>query len=49
MTVDKVPGATDVLGHQRTEYLCQWFKGATASRGGYEEHMLEKYVPPAKR
>ena len=50
MTVDKVPGdrphatSSQIL----TEYRCEWFRGATAERGGFGEHVLEIYVPPKK-
>lgn len=43
MTVDEVPDAT------RKTYLTRWFKGASAERGGFGEHLLTKYVPPAKK
>jgi uncharacterized protein YodC (DUF2158 family) len=48
MTVDEVPG---VRKYQKgdDEYLCKWFKGATADQGSYGEHLLQKYVPPAKK
>lgn len=43
MTVDAVPGEWQ---YHMKEYRCLWFKGATASQGGYEEHVLVKYVKP---
>lgn len=50
MTVDQVPGdlrsSYDHVG--RTDYRCEWFKGATAAHGDYGEHLLEAYVPPKK-
>ena len=50
MAVDKVPGdlATDYATKPLTEYHCEWFKGATAQRGTFGEHLLETYVPPKK-
>ncbi|MGR0183235.1 YodC family protein [Azospirillum aestuarii] len=46
MTVDEVP---DDVGRNRTYYRCCWFKGAVAQSGNYSEHLLEKYVAPAKK
>ena len=34
--------------HNDGDYLCKWFKGATSAQGHYPEHVLDKYVPPAK-
>lgn len=49
MTVDKVPGDTRDYGVDPIkEYHCEWFKGATAQRGNFAEHLLDKYVPPKK-
>lgn len=48
MTVDKVPGDPQSFGGPLTEYHCEWFKGATAQRGSFGEHLLEAYVPPKK-
>ncbi len=50
MTVDQIPGeAKRAYPHKpRDDYLCEWFKGATAAHGGYGEHLLEKYEPPKK-
>lgn len=48
MTVDKVPGEPTPSGN-RTEYLCEWFKGAVAARGSYGEHLIKIYEPPAKK
>jgi uncharacterized protein YodC (DUF2158 family) len=52
MTVDVVPGESvgilSGLGESDV-YVCQWFKGATAERGPYGEHLLEKYIRPAKK
>jgi uncharacterized protein YodC (DUF2158 family) len=45
MTVDKLPGE---VGYHPDDYHCEWFKGATAQRGTFGEHVLEKYVKPAK-
>lgn len=51
MTVDKVPGdkryetSSDIL----KEYHCEWFKGAVSQKGFFGEHLLEAYVPPAKK
>lgn len=51
MTVDQIPGERinqyDFEG--RADYLCEWFKGATAANGSYGEHLLQKFVPPAKK
>lgn len=49
MTVDEVPGTIQPWGDARDNYLCRWFRGATADHGSYAEHLLEKYVPPAKK
>jgi uncharacterized protein YodC (DUF2158 family) len=50
MTVDEAPGekAVKYPNAVRTNYLCEWFKGATAASGSYGEHLLETYAPPAK-
>lgn len=49
MTVDGVPGEVTSTGYERKEYLCRWFKGATQDSGTFEEHLLQTYVPPAKK
>jgi uncharacterized protein YodC (DUF2158 family) len=46
MTVDALPEENTL---KRGDYLCRWFKGATPDRGSYGEHLIEKYVPPAKK
>lgn len=50
MTVDQVPGDPIYPGSERvrTEYHCEWFKGASAQKGMFAEHLLEMYVKPAK-
>jgi len=48
MTIDKVPGDRGYGGGTLNEYHCEWFKGATAQRGAFGEHLLEKYEPPKK-
>ena len=45
MTVDKVPGES----YNTDYYLCKWFKGATADHGHFGEHLLQAFVPPAKK
>lgn len=53
MTVDAVPG--DLINpnvstsRPRTNYRCEWFKGATAAHGDYAEHLLQKFDPPVKK
>jgi len=47
MTVDTRP--EDHEHHRKDEYLCRWFKGATADQGYYREHLIEKYVSPSKK
>jgi len=49
MTVDGVPGERMIGKKADDDYLCRWFKGATADQGTYGEHLIEKYVPPAKK
>lgn len=54
MTVDAVPGVDPKFKHnptgpRRDDYLCEWFKGATAARGEYGEHLLQPFVAPPKR
>ncbi|WP_338466732.1 DUF2158 domain-containing protein [Novosphingobium sp. ZN18A2] len=51
MTVDRVPGekAVDYPYEDKDEYHCEWFKGASAQRGYFAEHLLETYTPPAKK
>lgn len=50
MTINKVPGdeASSISGEPRTNYHCEWFKGASVQRGVFEEHVLETYVKPTK-
>lgn len=48
MTIDKVPGDPKGYGGNCEEYHCEWFKGATAQRGMFAEHLLEKYQAPKK-
>ncbi len=48
MTVDKVPGDNREYIGPHTEYQCEWFKGATAQRGAFAEHVLEAYLAPQK-
>ena len=49
MTVNKVPGdGRDYGSGKYEEYHCEWFKGATAQKGMFGEHLLEKYEPPKK-
>lgn len=50
MTVDKTPGekASAYPYSPLTEYECEWFKGASAQKGIFSEHLLEKYEPPKK-
>ena len=48
MTIDSLPGE-EKFGANRGEYLCKWFKGATAEKGGYNEHLLQIYTPPVKK
>lgn len=48
MTVDLLPGER-AIGKADGDYLCKWFKGATADKGSYAEHLLEMYVAPAKK
>lgn len=46
MTVDTIsPARGDLPSY---EYACRWFKGATAARGSYTEHLLDRYVAPKK-
>lgn len=47
MTVDKCPGDPEI-GMARTEYQCEWFKGATATQRNFAEHVLQAYVAPTK-
>lgn len=49
MTVDEVPNNLLQFGDDRDNYLCRWFNGAAPAKGAYAEHVLEKYVPPAKK
>lgn len=53
MTVDAEPGdpvnAYSSTPKARTNYRCEWFKGATAAHGEYAEHLLQKFVPPVKK
>lgn len=54
MTVDEVPGIDPKFKHRpegtkRDDYHCEWFKGATAARGDYSEHLLQPYVAPVKK
>lgn len=48
MTVDKLPGEK-AYGKVDGEYLCRWFKGATADKGSYAEHLLQMYTPPGQK
>lgn len=50
MTISESPGdTTAAYPHKvRSDYLCEWFKGATPSSRGYPEHVLKPYVPPKK-
>lgn len=49
MTVDETPSDLDTLGRPNGKYHTRWFKGASQERGAFNEHVLEKYVPPAKK
>lgn len=51
MTVDQVIGeqSSDFPFDTRKDYRCEWFKGATANHGSYGEHLLQVFVPPAKK
>ena len=50
MTVDEVPGEVSGYGAKAREtYLCRWFAGAKPSQGSYAEHLLVKFVAPAKK
>jgi uncharacterized protein YodC (DUF2158 family) len=47
MTIDQLPG--DHGAYKGDEYRCVWFKGATSQYDFYGEHLLENYVPLAKK
>lgn len=49
MTVDGVPGEVGSSGYARETYSTIWFKGASKETGNFAEHLLDKYVPPAKK
>ncbi len=53
MTVDAVPGDIynphSATPKPRNDYACEWFKGATPAHGSYAEHLLQTFVPPAKK
>jgi uncharacterized protein YodC (DUF2158 family) len=48
MTVEALPGEVQYR-KQNDEYMCVWFKGATADEHSYPEHVLQIYEPPAKK
>jgi len=48
MTVRHVPGKQSAnYGHEKDQYLCEWFKGATRDKGNFEEHVLQAFTPPS--
>lgn len=49
MTVDEVPSDPDYKGEPKGSYGTRWFKGASQESGHFKEHLLDKYVPPAKK
>lgn len=48
MTVDDLPSKPDYNGSPCGYYETVWFKGASKQAGRFEEHVLEKFTPPAK-
>jgi uncharacterized protein YodC (DUF2158 family) len=49
MTIDAIPDQSRGPYNHQDEYLCIWFKGATKDQGHFGEHLLQTYVPPAKK
>jgi uncharacterized protein YodC (DUF2158 family) len=49
MTVEEVASKlTTYNGQPQGYYETVWFKGASKQIGRFEEHVLEKFIPPAK-
>ena len=48
MTVEEVPSKLTYSGQPQGYYETVWFKGASKQTGRFEEHVLEKFIPPAK-
>lgn len=49
MTVDELPSKLNSYSNQPQGYYeTVWFKGASKQGGRFEEHLLEKFTPPAK-
>jgi uncharacterized protein YodC (DUF2158 family) len=48
MTVHELPSKPNYDGKPQGYYATVWFKGASKQAGHFEEHLLEKFTPPAK-